>query len=128
MDDSSTMLTLMIGTTTLNKHGPDILLESTLYRYIVRAFQNVTLTRLKFLSLLIRLDNLLPPLEAHWKVVKCILRYIQSTSQFGLLLQSVLPSCKLSLRAYSDLDWASDPYNLHSTSGSYIFLGPNMVS
>lgn len=32
------------------------------------------------------------------------------------------------MRAYSDSDWATDPDDRRSTSGSCIFLGPNLIS
>lgn len=34
----------------------------------------------------------------------------------------------ISLRAYSDSDWPSEPDDKRSTSGSCIYLGPNLIS
>lgn len=66
-------------------------------------------------------------LDSHWKV-KTILRYLLGISHFGLLLQPALPNYKLTLRTYCDYDGASDLDGMCSTSGSCIFVGPNLVS
>ena len=34
----------------------------------------------------------------------------------------------LELTAYTDADWAGDPFDRRSTSGSCVFLGPNPIS
>lgn len=69
------------------------------------------------------------PLVSHWSVVKHMLRYLSiSTSTNGILLASTTSLHKLSLRAYINYDWASDPDDKHSTSGSCLFLGPNLVT
>lgn len=46
----------------------------------------------------------------------------------GLLLTPASSMHKLSLRSYSNLDWTSDPDEKRSTSGSCVFLGPNLVA
>lgn len=68
------------------------------------------------------------PLDSHWRAVKRILRYLKGTSHFGLLLQPSKPDVTFSLRAYCDYDWASDPDDRRSTSGSCIFFGHNLIS
>lgn len=68
------------------------------------------------------------PLDSHWHAVKRILRYLSGISHYGLLLQLAPFDGKLSLRACSDSDWVSDPDDRRSTSGSCIFVGPNLVS
>ena len=65
------------------------------------------------------------PLEAHWKVVKCILRYLASTLDHGLHLKK---SNNLNLVDFCDLDWALDPNDRQSTSGFCIYLGSNLIS
>ena len=35
---------------------------------------------------------------------------------------------KISLRAYNDSDWGSDPDEMRSTSGSCIFSGSNLIA
>ncbi|KAD5961904.1 hypothetical protein E3N88_13377 [Mikania micrantha] len=75
------------------------------------------------------------PTENHWSAVKRILRYLQDTSNYGLLIQhqstSVLrastASCS-SLTAFSDADWAGCPDDRRSTGGFAIYLGSNLIS
>jgi hypothetical protein len=57
--------------------------------------------------------------------MKRILRYLQGTPYYGLLL------CRLSdsdLVIYTDADWAGCPDTHCSTSGYAVFLGDNLVS
>ncbi|PNX75386.1 retrovirus-related Pol polyprotein from transposon TNT 1-94 [Trifolium pratense] len=68
------------------------------------------------------------PLEAHWVVVKRILRYLKGTSHLRLKLIPTKIHHPLSLKAYCDADWVSDPDDRRSTSGAALFFGPNLVS
>ena len=65
------------------------------------------------------------PIEKHYQVVKCILRYIKSSLHFGLAIYS---NSQQRLLAYSDTDWAGCPDTRHSTSGFAVFLGLNLIS
>jgi hypothetical protein len=58
------------------------------------------------------------PLESHWTAVKRILRYLKGT------LHHKPPSIK----AFCDVDWASDPDDRRNTSGAAVYFGPNLVS
>lgn len=49
------------------------------------------------------------PMQTHWSTIKHILRYLNDTAHHGFLLSPAPSSSKLSLRAYSNSDWASDP-------------------
>jgi hypothetical protein len=65
------------------------------------------------------------PREPHLTAMKRILRYLQGTPDYGLLL------CLLSgsdLVVYTDADWVSCPDTHRSTSGYAVFLGDNLVS
>lgn len=66
------------------------------------------------------------PSEQHWIAVKRILRYLNGTLNPGLRLQPS-NSPNVSVQAYCDAGWASDPDDRRSTSGAAIFLGPNLV-
>jgi len=68
------------------------------------------------------------PLEAHWTVVKRILRYLKGTISYGLHIQPASTSKSLSITAFCDVDWASNVDDRKFTYGSIIFLGPNLIS
>ena len=65
------------------------------------------------------------PLDSHWTMVKRILRYLKSILFHGLLLQPTSVTKPLVIRAFCDVDWASDVDDRRSTLGTAIFLGPN---
>lgn len=68
------------------------------------------------------------PLETHWVAVKGVLRYLKGTISWGLYLHPASMRVSLSLTVFCDADWASDPYDWHSTSGTCVFLDPNLIS
>jgi len=57
--------------------------------------------------------------------LKRLLRYLQGTVDYGLLLHRS-PSTELVV--YTDADWAGCPDTQRSTSGYTVFLGGNLVS
>jgi hypothetical protein len=57
--------------------------------------------------------------------MKCILRYLRATPDFGLLLHR---SSSSDLVVYTDADWAGCLDTRRSTSGYAVFLGDNLVS
>ncbi|KAG8489938.1 hypothetical protein CXB51_016071 [Gossypium anomalum] len=59
----------------------------------------------------------------HWCAVKRILRYVKSTTDFGLKFQ---PSA-ITLTSLSDTDWASSLKDKKSTSCYCVYLGANLV-
>jgi hypothetical protein len=65
------------------------------------------------------------PREPHLTAMKRILRYLQGTPDYGLLLRR--SSCS-DLVVYTDADWARCPDTCRSTSGYAVFLGDNLVS
>ncbi|XP_058772868.1 uncharacterized mitochondrial protein AtMg00810-like [Vicia villosa] len=68
------------------------------------------------------------PLNNHWSMVKHILSYLSGTTTFGLRLSHASLNQDLSIRAYSDSDWANDPDDKRSISGTCIFVGLNHIS
>jgi hypothetical protein len=58
-------------------------------------------------------------------VMKRILRYLQGTPDYGLLLRSSSGSDPF---VYTDADWAGCPDTRRSTPGYVVFLGDNLVS
>jgi hypothetical protein len=65
------------------------------------------------------------PREPHLTAMKRILRYLQGTSAYGLLLRC---SSSSDLVVYTDADWAGCSDTRRSTSGYAVFLGDNLFS
>jgi hypothetical protein len=57
--------------------------------------------------------------------MKCILRYLQGTPDYSLLLRR---SSSSDLVVYTDADWAGCTDTHRSSSGHAVFLGYNLVS
>lgn len=126
MRNCNGMATPMLSSIKLSKQGHDAVSDPHQYRSIVGALQYVTLTRPDIAYSVNKVGWFLSnPLESHWRSVKRIPRYLAGTQHHGLLLKPATRDIPLSLRAYSDSDWASDIDDKRSTSGSCIFLGPN---
>ncbi|GKB17161.1 ribonuclease H-like domain-containing protein [Tanacetum coccineum] len=65
------------------------------------------------------------PRDPHFTALKRILRYVRGTLDYGLQLHV---SYTTQLSAYTDVDWASCPLTLRSTSGYCVFFGDNLLS
>nr|GEV91023.1 ribonuclease H-like domain-containing protein [Tanacetum cinerariifolium] len=63
--------------------------------------------------------------EPHFAALKCILRYVRGTVDFGLQLYV---SATTSLVGYTDADWAGCPSPRMSTSGYCVILRDNILS
>jgi hypothetical protein len=64
------------------------------------------------------------PREPHLTALKRLLRYLQGTIDYGLLINR----SSAELVVYTDADWAGCPDTRRSTSGYAVFLGGNLVS
>ncbi|MCH79359.1 retrovirus-related Pol polyprotein from transposon TNT 1-94 [Trifolium medium] len=129
MENSNSMPTPMVSSSKLSKVGSNPVEDATLFRSIVGALQYATLTRPEISYSVNKVCQVLAnPLEEHWKAVKSILRYLSGTLGHGLLIQAAPTNQPLSLIGFCDADWASDPDDRRSTSGAYIYIGPNLVS
>jgi hypothetical protein len=64
------------------------------------------------------------PQEPHLTAMKRILRYLQGTPDYSLLLRR---SSSSDLVVYTDADWAGCSDTRRSTSGYAVFLGDNLV-
>jgi hypothetical protein len=65
------------------------------------------------------------PTNAHYQMVKCILRYVKGTLSLGVC---ILRESSLDLYAFSNVDWAGCPTTRRSTIGFCTFLGSNCIS
>jgi hypothetical protein len=65
------------------------------------------------------------PREVHLVAAKCILRYLQGTISYGLVIPRTAPT---QLVVYTDADWVGCPDTRRSTLGYVVFLGGSLVS
>jgi hypothetical protein len=66
------------------------------------------------------------PTEEHMKAVKCILRYVNSTLDYGLRYEKSTETTRLA--GYNDSDHAGDIDNCKSTSGNLFYFRKCPVS
>ncbi|XP_021971319.1 uncharacterized mitochondrial protein AtMg00810-like [Helianthus annuus] len=100
--------------------------DPTTFRSLAGALQYLTFTRSDITYAVQQICmHMHAPCLSHWNALKRIIRYLQGTSEFGLHLSS---SSALSIRAYTDADWAGCPDTRRSTSGYCVYLGDNLVS
>ena len=100
--------------------------DATFYLSIAGALQYLTLTRPDIAYAVGQIClHMHAPRDAHWVLVKRLLRHIHGTSAHGLMVKG---SSSLELAAYSDADWAGCPDTRRSTSGFCVYLGDNLVS
>jgi hypothetical protein len=66
------------------------------------------------------------PLPLHWAGVKSILRYLHGTANDGLVFNKG-PDHEFTLAIYADSDWATNPEDRRSRSGTVCQLGDNTV-
>ena len=110
----------------LNSHDDESLSDATLYKQLVGSLIYLTVTR-PDISYAVHVVSqfMAAPRSPYYAVVLRILRYLKGTIFDGLHFSS---HSSLTLQAYSDADWASDPTDRRSTT-SYCFLpGDSLIS
>jgi len=117
--------TPMVSSLRLTTDGSTFVEDSTFFGSIIGALQYVNITHLE-LSFSVNwvCQYMHQPQLSHWKAVKCILRYLASTSNHGLHLCS---SPMYSVTGFNDSNWATDLDDRKSTTGYCIFVGHNFV-
>ena len=126
MNNAKGIATPMVSNLKLSKSATPSFSDPQLYRSIVGALQYATVTRPEISFSVNKCCQFMQnPAEEHWKAVKRVLRYLAGTVSHGIVLS---PSSHLPLRGFCDADWGADPDDRRSTSGSCIFLGPNLIS
>jgi hypothetical protein len=98
--------------------------DASQFRSIAGALQYLTFTRpdiaYTMQQICLRMHD---PREPHLTAMKRILRYLQGTPDYGLLLRR---SSSSDLVIYTDADWTGCPNTRRSTSGYVVFLGDNL--
>ncbi|KAH9687107.1 retrovirus-related pol polyprotein from transposon RE1 [Citrus sinensis] len=99
--------------------------DATEYRKVVGALQYLSFTRPDISFAVNKLSQFMhSPSVLHWQAVKRVLRYLKSTTSYGLFLKRNSPCL---LHAYSDADWGGDE-SMYSTSAYMLYLGGNPIS
>lgn len=95
------------------------------YRSIVGSLHYLTFTK-SDLSFAVHqvCQFMFAPNEAHLIAAKRILRYVNGTPNLGIFFQHG----PLSFSAFSDSDWANDPFDRRSTTGFLVYLGFNPIT
>ena len=110
----------------LTRDGTTTVDDSSLYRSVVGSLQYILITRPELSYSVNKVCQYLHnPQLHHWKAINRILRYLAGTWSHGLLLQ---PSPHLTIVAFVDADWGSDPDDRKSISGYTVFFGSNLVA
>jgi hypothetical protein len=98
--------------------------DASQFRSIAGALQYLTFTRPDIAyavqQICLRMHD---PREPHLTAMKRILRYLQGTPDYDLLLRC---SSSSDLVVYTDADWAGCPNTRRSTSSYVMFLGDNL--
>lgn len=86
MMDAKGLPTPMVNDCKPTRYGGNYVADASLYRSIVGALQYATITCPEVSYSVNKVCQFLSqPLEEHWKAVKRILRYLKSTTSYGLL-------------------------------------------
>jgi hypothetical protein len=121
MTNCKSSLTPFLSGIKIEDCGETPLVENTLYRQIVGILLYLTHSRLDLSYVVGTVSRFMQePHELHWKVVKCILRYVQGTITFGIDYAS---DSTLYLIDFTNFDWASNNTYRKSTYGYSLSLG-----
>ncbi|KAA3478313.1 Retrovirus-related Pol polyprotein from transposon TNT 1-94 [Gossypium australe] len=113
--------TPMVSSSSMSKNDGECLTDPTEYRILVGALQYVVLTRLDIAYVINWVcQSTHNPTTVHIVALKCILRYLCGTIEFGIIFRL---SDRLSLVGYADANWGLDFDDRCSTSGYYVYFG-----
>uniref|UniRef100_A0A2N9GQL0 Reverse transcriptase Ty1/copia-type domain-containing protein n=1 Tax=Fagus sylvatica TaxID=28930 RepID=A0A2N9GQL0_FAGSY len=110
----------------LTPSSGELLPDPTLYRQLVGSLVYLTVTRPDISYAVHQVSQFVfAPRSTHYVAVLRILRYLKGILFHGLHFSA---QSSLTLRAYSDADWAGDPTNRRSTTGYCFLLGSSLIS
>ncbi|KAI0497662.1 hypothetical protein KFK09_020895 [Dendrobium nobile] len=102
-----------------------VLSDPMLYRKIIGSLQYLTLTRPDIsYSVNLLSQHMHQPLPEHIFSLKRLLRYLKGTLNFDIPIKK----SNLSLKSFSNADWAGDPCSRKSMSGYFSYLGETLIS
>ncbi|XP_057503724.1 uncharacterized mitochondrial protein AtMg00810-like [Actinidia eriantha] len=126
LTDNKTVDTPLENNVRFHTTDGEPLSDPTLYRQLVGSLIYLTVTRPDISHAVHIVSQFMSaPRSTHYAAVLRILRYVKGTIFHGLHYSS---HSSLTLRAYSDADWAGDPTDRRSTTGYCFFLGDSLIS
>jgi hypothetical protein len=126
MMDCKPCSTLVDTQAKLSEDTSDPVEDPTRYRSLAGALQYLTFARSDTSYAVQQVClHMHDPREPHLAALKRLLRYLQGTVDYGLLLHR---STSSDLVVYTDTDWVGCPDTRRSTSGFAVFFGGNLVS
>ncbi|CAL1381507.1 unnamed protein product [Linum trigynum] len=126
MHEANPCLTPLTSTAQLQLSDGSSAADATLYRQEVGALQYLVTTRPDVAFAVNRLSQFMhAPTSVHWQYVKRLLRYVASTRTLSLHIRCSRQP--LSLRVFTDSDWAGDTDDRTSTSGFLVYLGDTLM-
>lgn len=126
MESSNAVGNPIVPGTKLLKDEEGEKVDSKMFKQVVGSLMYLTTTRPDIMygvSLISRFMS--NPTEVHWSAAKRILRYIQGTTELGILYKN---EEMVDLIAFTDSDFAGDLNDRKSTSGYVFMLGKGAVS
>jgi hypothetical protein len=118
-------LTPFLSGVKLEDGGETPLVDNTLYKQLVGSLLYLTHSRLDLSYEVGAVSRFMQePHELHWKVVKCILRYVHGTITFGI---HYVADSTLDLIGFTDSNWAGDSIDHKSTFGYSLNLGSGPI-
>ena len=125
MENSKPVKTPCCSSSRLVPHSGVALFDPIVYRSMVGALQYFTFTRPDLAFSVHQLCQFMSKhTSVHLEATKPVLRYLRGTLHHGIFFS---PG-PLTLTVFSDVDWAGDHTDRHSTIGLLVFLGPNPIS
>jgi hypothetical protein len=125
MTDYKSAQTPFLSRVRLEDGGDTPLVDSTMYRQLVGSLLYLTHSRPDPSYAVGAISRFMQePHELHWKVAKCILRYVQGTITFGI---HYAVDSTLHLIGFTASDWVGDNIDRKSTSGYSLSLGSGPI-
>jgi hypothetical protein len=119
MAESNPVSSPIVPGVKLNKDDQGVQVDESYYKQIVGSLMYLTTTRPDMMFSVSLISRFMSrPTELHLQAAKRILRYLQGTTNFGILYKR---DGMDELRAFTDSDYAGDVEDRKSTSG-YVFL------
>ena len=116
----------MVPRTVLSKDNEGISVDATKFKQAIGSLMYLIVTRPDLMFCVSLISRYMAnPKASHWATTKRLLRYLQGTIEYGLFYKK---GQKMSLSAYSDNNYAGDPDDRRSTTGSLFMIGTTAVS